>query len=330
MLATTTSTLGSVLLALNQTTAPVPPFLPTPAQLLQNAQLPAHALFTLHPHVARDTGAAVEHNVVDLTRADCAWMDAVYKAIHPDTGLDAEYKELLKSSKGPLWENACADEFGRLAQGNLPGLPTGTNTMHFMHRSDLPDGRKATYLKIVSADKPHKAIKERVRATVGGDCVDYPGETSTKTSDLVTVKLLLNSTISTPGALWMSNNIKDFYLNTPMGRYEYMRIQYEQIPDTIKQQYNLDSKVFYDKKGKGHVYIEIRKGMYGLPQAGRIANNRHVKRLAADGYTQSEHTPGLFRHATRDITFALVIDDFGVKYVGRENAQHLIDVLKKL
>jgi hypothetical protein len=141
---------------------------------------------------------------------------------------------------------------------NLPGLPTGTDTMHFMHRSDLPDGRKATYLKIVSADKPHKAIKEHVRTTVGGDHVNYPGENSTKTSDLATVKLLLNSTISTPGALWMSNDIKDFYLNTPMGRYKYMRIlQYEQIPDTIKQQYNLVSKVFYDKKGEGRVYIEI-------------------------------------------------------------------------
>jgi hypothetical protein len=38
--------------------------------------------------------------------------------------------------------------------------------MHFMHRLDLPDGHKATYLKIVSADRPHKAIKERVGATV--------------------------------------------------------------------------------------------------------------------------------------------------------------------
>ncbi len=125
--------------------------------------------------------------------------------------------------------------------------------MHFIHRTKIPNGRKATYLKIVLADKPHKAIQECVRATVGGDCVNYPGETSTKTSDLVMVKLLLNSTISTPGTCWMSNDIKDFYLKTPMGRYEYMRIQYDQIPDTIKRQYNLDGKVFYDKKGKAHI-----------------------------------------------------------------------------
>ncbi len=59
----------------------------------------------------------------------------------------------------------------------------------------MPDGRKVTCLKIVSANKPHERIKERIHATVGGDRVDYPGEdTSNKTSDLVTVKLLLNST----------------------------------------------------------------------------------------------------------------------------------------
>jgi hypothetical protein len=41
------------------------------------------------------------------------------------------------------------------------------------------------------------------------------------------------------------------------------------------------------------------------------------------------HTAGLFRHATRPITFCLVVDDFGVKYEGVENAQHLINTLQK-
>jgi hypothetical protein len=62
--------------------------------MLHNAQLPAHALFTLHPSVTRSTGAAVEHGVVDLKEANCASMDAVYKAIHPDTGLGAKFKEI--------------------------------------------------------------------------------------------------------------------------------------------------------------------------------------------------------------------------------------------
>jgi hypothetical protein len=44
-----------------------------------------------------------------------------------------------------------------------------------------------------------------------------------------------------------------------------------------------------------------------------------------DGYRQSKTTPGLWQHDTLPISFSLVMDDFGVKYVGKENAQHLLD-----
>jgi hypothetical protein len=67
--------------------------------------------------------------------------------------------------------------------------------------------------------------------------------------------------------------------------------------------------------------------MYGLPQAGRITNNELVPHLAAHGYIQAEHTPGLFTLESRPISFTLVIDDFGVKYVGKEHAEHLRDVI---
>jgi hypothetical protein len=200
------------------------------------SSLPTLSSNVAHPHVTHSTGTAVEYGVVDLMEANCTGMDAIYKAIYPKTGLDAEQKDLLKSSKGPLWENACVNKFGCMARGNLPDLPKGTDTMHFIYHLDMPDDCKATYLKNVSADKPHRAIKECVPAIVGGDRVNYPGETSTKTSDLVMIKLLLKNTKSTPSTLCMSNDIKDFYLNTPMDGYEYMLIQYGQIPNTIKRQ----------------------------------------------------------------------------------------------
>ena len=40
------------------------------------------------------------------------------------------------------------------------------------------------------------------------------------------------------------------------------------------------------------------------------------------------HTPGLWRHVTRPVQFSLVVDDFGVKYKGKENAEHLINAIK--
>ena len=68
--------------------------------------------------------------------------------------------------------------------------------------------------------------------------------------------------------------------------------------------------------------------MYGLPQAGIIAQQLLEKRLNAQGYFQSAITAGFWTHKWRPISFALTVDDFGVKYVGREHAEHLISVLK--
>jgi len=94
---------------------------------------------------------------------------AAFKAIHPDTGELVEYSQLRTSSEGDKWIAATADEIGRLAQGNLPDMPHGTDTIHFIKVSDIPAGQKATYLKIVAADKPNKAVPQRIRFTVGGD-----------------------------------------------------------------------------------------------------------------------------------------------------------------
>ena len=41
------------------------------------------------------------------------------------------------------------------------------------------------------------------------------------------------------------------------------------------------------------------------------------------------HTPGLWRYVTRPVQFTLVVDDFGVNYVGKEHADHLIKATKK-
>jgi hypothetical protein len=139
------------------------------------------------------------------------------------------------------------------------------------------------------------------------------------------IKILLNSIISTKDAKCVMLDIKDFYLNTPMSRYEYMRIKLTDIPEEIIVEYKLREIATPD----GHVYIEIRKGMYGLPQAGIIAQQLLEKRLAKVGYHQSKIVPGLWTHITRDICFTLVVDDFAIKYIKKEDAQHLIDAIKK-
>ena len=95
-------------------------------------------------------------------------------------------------------------------------------------------------------------------------------------------------------------------------------------PDIMEQEYDL-----HDKISKGRVLAEVRTGIYGLPQAGRLAYLKLVRHLAADGYVPTGKMPGLFRHITRPVLFNLVEDNFGVKYKGKQHVQHLIDTLKK-
>eukprot|EP00957_Ditylum_brightwellii_P081272 6182206-Ditylum_brightwellii.AAC.1 len=89
--------------------------------------------------------------------------------------------------------------------------------------------------------------------------------------------------------------------------YEYMRLQYEILPQEIVTTYKLDEIKLQD----GWVYIEIKKGMYGQPQAGILANKLLTAQLAKHGYYPVQHTPGLWQHKWRPVTFALVVDDFG-------------------
>ena len=113
-------------------------------------------------------------------------------------------------------------------------------------------------------------------------------------------------------------DIKDFYLNTSLPRPKHIKIPVNIIPQDVHDQCNLK-----DLEEDGNVYVQVDKTIYGLPQAGRLSNDALITKLAADDYAQSKRTPGLFLHKARPISFTLVVDDFGVKCVGREHAEHL-------
>jgi hypothetical protein len=69
--------------------------------------------------------------------------------------------------------------------------------------------------------------------------------------------------------------------------------------------------------------------MYGLPQAGILAQELLKKCLNKHGYCQSPLTPGLWRHDFRPISFMLCVDDVGIKYIGREHTKHLAFILSE-
>jgi hypothetical protein len=113
---------------------------------------------------------------------------------------------------------------------------------------------------------------------VGGGRLDYSGKVATSTVDITTFKILINSTLPTKVSEMITMGIKNYYMGTLLDRYEYMRMLLSRFPEEIVNKYNLKELAL-----DGWVYIEIRKGMYGLKQANLLANQLLKKCLAPYG-----------------------------------------------
>jgi hypothetical protein len=81
---------------------------------------------------------------------------------------------------------------------------------------------------------------------------------------MLVAKMLFNSVISTKDARFMTMDISNFYLMTPLLRPEFIRLKLTNIPDEVIKEYNLKEKATKN----GSIYIKAKRGMYGLPQAG--------------------------------------------------------------
>jgi hypothetical protein len=244
----------------------------------------------------------------------------VNAVVHPVTSKQMDYIAIMKDpGLQPLWKRGFGIEAGCLFHGNRD-IP-GTETCLFVELTNIPKERNITYDKIVCDYKPHKKEKERVRLTAGGNMLDYSGDAATFTDDITTFKILTNMTLSTEDAAMMMMDIKNYYVGTHLRRYEYMRVFLSRFPEEIVDKYNFEALTV-----DGWVYVEIRKGMYGLKHAGLLANQLQT-RLAPFGYYPARHTPGLWLHKTRPIAFSLIVDDVAFKYVGNQHADHLINAL---
>lgn len=276
-------------------------------------------------------------NVDDYDRIPCAELhqDSTIQWMSPDDlvvaymassslnlnsdGTPLTYSKALKGEHRAAWLLEHDNEMRKLI--------TGTSTMHPLHKGAIPADRQRdiTYFNPVCREKiKDGAIKRRVRGTIGGDRINYPGNVSARTASLEVVRTLLNSVLA-DDADFMTADITDYYLGTPLLRPEYVRIAIKDLSDTIITEYGLDSFCV-----EGHVYFEVMKGMYGLPQAGLLAQQRLISHLAQSEYIQSSVIPCLFRHPTNGVSFVLVVDDFGVKFTNSEGRDHFLDTLRAL
>ena len=92
------------------------------------------------------------------------------------------------------------------------------------HKEKSKDRRK-TYVRPVCDIIPKKTETHRTRLTTGGNLIDYPEEFSTPISDLTTMKLNVNSSISDVKSRYICMNVKYFQLDSHMDKSEYIMIQ---------------------------------------------------------------------------------------------------------
>ena len=272
-----------------------------------------HAIHHIAQNVIKDR---YEHHIAALVTPPAA------------SGKQPSLDKLLRGPDATTWQRSNANEWGRLLPDGVgksrPAKDriTGTGTLAFIRKTQVPAGRKVTYANWVCAIRNQKAETHRVRMTAGGDRLDCPYDVSSPAVSMTNAKLHINSTISDAhrGARYLGIDISNFYLGTDMPYHQYLRVPPSKIPQEIWDEYNIDIAP------DGIVYCEIRKGMYGLKEAGIL--NKLVKALAPHGYKPMPNTTGLWKHTTRQTTFALCVDDFGVKYFSREDADHLINALR--
>ncbi len=156
-----------------------------------------------------------------------------------------------------IWQTAFGKDFSEMAQGDNKTVQNGMNSVFVMTHKEIDiakaAGHKWTYARVVVDYRPQKEDPNRIRIAVGGILITYRGNTSTRTADLTTLKLLWNSVLSTECARYMCLDIKNFYLTAALDYYEYMKISLALFPEWIKKQYNLNT---YARDG--FVFLEIR------------------------------------------------------------------------
>ena len=185
----------------------------------------------------------------------------------PKTGKQLEYRHLIQDpATKSVWNPAMATEVDRLFS---------TRTTRFLKNKNIPQGENAVYTRLVVDLRPNKTVHERLRMCMGGDKMESVMETTTRTAYLTTCKLHMNVVVSTQGARFAGGDVKDFYLSTPLKIKIYGKVRANYIPEETIRKHDLEQYIEDD----GWLHFEIGKGVYGIPEADRLANDLLPARL---------------------------------------------------
>jgi hypothetical protein len=240
---------------------------PTRHVITQSTQEEASHIFTVNANIPSISNSIHQAPIQE-------WANSI---IDPETGASLEYRHFLKiPAKAAAWTHSFANELGRLAQG-VGGRLKGTNTIFFIRHDQIPTDRRTdvTYGRICVNHRPQKEEPHRTRLTVGGH--PLPIQPPPNSSSIATFRHpALNTCAATSQTFiweppWIAMNTWKFRSPSPLNE--------------IIEEYKLRPLAHKD-----HIYMEIRWGMYRLPQAGTLANNLLTQRLEPKGCYQCRHT----------------------------------------
>ena len=140
------------------------------------------------------------------------------------------------------------------------------------------------------------------------------------------VNCLLHATVSEDAFLG-TLDLTGFYLGSPMPAPEFIIIHTALFSDQLLIDLKITPYVQKDKAGKDFFYARVDKIMPGFRQAGLHAHEHVTSLLLKHGYYQTQ--PCMFTHNTDPTFFALVVDDYGVKYTDRIHFDRLVACLSQ-
>ena len=143
----------------------------------------------------------------------------------------------------------------------------------------LRERRKENFHSIVVCEvRPQKEDPNHTCITVAGSGICYPENIGTPIGSLDLFNLMINRVLSRHNAHFVWFDLKNFYLQTPMDRPEYLKIKLLDIPQEFIEKYNPTQLVH-----TVWIYFEILCGCYGLPHSGRLTNDLLHTRLDKAG-----------------------------------------------
>jgi hypothetical protein len=242
-----------------------------------------------------------------------------------ELGEPLTFRSALAGPHGDQWRAANGTELIKLVETSRSLTPVHTAT-------SLP-----TYLNNVVKEKwfPSALLRpgdrrdivsdvdRRVRGTAGGDRLTVSSLVSTAVASHPTVNCLFNAVVS-ENAHFGTIDLTDFYLGTPNPNPPFIKIFLDTYPPEVLSRLHLAPFTKTDRRTKRpYCLFRADKTIYGLKESGKLSNERLVSLLSRWGFVQTS-TPCLFRHPTRSIAFVLVVDDFGIKYHGRDDFDYLV------